>query len=308
MGTLGASKSKQKQKRLDIVMKYAWAGFAVLLVAGLGSILTFGQTSTHGTPARPTYYGFDLNSYPGDDSLSALRKSFAYVGYWLNVPPGAASNNWAGKRDMIEKAGFGFLVLFNGPLDAALKNGDASKLGEQDASTAAHAAEREGFPSKTVIFLDVEEGGRMLPEQKAYVYAWVDGVKAAGFQAGVYCSGIPAPEGHGITVVTAKDLREHAQGRSIVYWVANDACPPSPGCVIERKTLPPEESGVGFAEVWQFAQSPRRPEMTRRCRATYGADQNCYVQSEGQTGRVAVDMNTANEEDPSHGRTRARAR
>ena len=35
----------------------------------------------------------------------------------------------------------------------------------------------------------------MLPEQKAYIYAWVDGVAAAGFRAGVYCSGIAAKEG-----------------------------------------------------------------------------------------------------------------
>ena len=30
----------------------------------------------------------------------------------------------------------------------------------------------------------------MLPEQKAYLYAWVDAVIAAGFRAGMYCSGI----------------------------------------------------------------------------------------------------------------------
>ncbi len=34
----------------------------------------------------------------------------------------------------------------------------------------------------------------MLPEQKAYIYAWVDGVTAAGFRAGIYCSGIAAAD------------------------------------------------------------------------------------------------------------------
>ena len=33
----------------------------------------------------------------------------------------------------------------------------------------------------------------MLPEQKAYIFAWVDAVIAAGFRAGIYCSGIAAP-------------------------------------------------------------------------------------------------------------------
>ena len=46
----------------------------------------------------------------------------------------------------------------------------------------------------------------MLPEQKAYIYAWVDGVIAAGFRAGMYCSGIPAADDG--NVVTAKDIRD----------------------------------------------------------------------------------------------------
>jgi hypothetical protein len=31
-----------------------------------------------------------------------------------------------------------------------------------------------------VIFLDQEEGGRMLPELRAFVYAWIDAVNASG--------------------------------------------------------------------------------------------------------------------------------
>ena len=100
-------------------------------------------------------------------------------------------------------AGFGFLVLYNGRLDKELKR-NASALGQSDAQAAIASARREGFPTATIIFLDIEEGGRMLPEQKTYIYAWVDTVRAAGFRAGVYCSGIPAKEGKA-TVVTADD-------------------------------------------------------------------------------------------------------
>lgn len=252
---------------------------------------------------QATYYGFDANNYPGDEALPNLHESFAYTGFWLNTPPGASTNQWTGKRSAVEKAGFGFLVLFNGKLEAELqKTADPIKMGESDAKLALEAAEREGFPGGTVIFLDIEEGGRMLPEQKAYIYAWVDAVTAGGFRAGVYCSGIPASEGHGITVVTANDLRENARGRSIVYWVANDRCPPSPGCRFKR-ALAPAESGVEFAAVWQFAQSPRRPEMTRQCKVTYAADENCYGPGAGLDRGFAIDLNTAREEDPSHGRT-----
>lgn len=262
-----------------------------------------GADSQKVSQAPKTFYGFDANEYPGDEKLASLRKDFAYAGYWLNTPPGARTNPWIGKRGAVEKAGFGFLVLFNGRLDAELRKApDAGKLGQSDAVLAIEAARREGFPSATVIFLDIEEGGRMLPEQKAYIYAWVDGVASAGFRAGVYCSGIAASEGHGVTIVTANDLRDNAQGREMVYWVANDGCPPSPGCELPTRNMRPEESGVTFADIWQFAQSPQRAEMTRQCKATYAADRNCYGKGGSAAEKVALDMNTAMEPDPSHGR------
>src|SRR5208337_542454 len=188
-----------------------------------------------------TYLGFDRNEYPGDANLAALRQTFAYTGYWLNNPPGEKTNSWAGHRAAVESAGFGFLVLFNGRLYAELKSvARATQLGQSDAQAAVAAARHEGFPRATVIFLDQEQGGRMLPEQKAYIYAWVDGVIAAGFRAGIYCSGIPATEDG--DVVTAEDIRAHAAGRQIVYWAINDACPPAPGCAFPQRPPSPADS------------------------------------------------------------------
>src|SRR6202051_1726766 len=181
------------------------------------------------SPAEPAYLGFDRNTYPGDANLQALHKTFSYTGYWLNNPPGERTNTWAGHRAAVESAGIGFLVLFNGRLDAELKSvANAKRLGSSDARNAVASARREGFPAHTVIFLDQEQGGRMLPEQKAYIYAWVDAVTAAGFRAGIYCSGMPAPDDG--NVITAEDVRQNSAGRSIAYWVTNDACPPAPGC------------------------------------------------------------------------------
>src|SRR5271165_882573 len=101
--------------------------------------------------------GFDRNLYPGDQNLKSLRATFSYAGYWLNNPPGANSNTWTGKRVKLEAAGFGFAVLFNGRLYRELGNGErASDLGKADAHAAVQAARREGFPSRTVIFLDQE--------------------------------------------------------------------------------------------------------------------------------------------------------
>jgi len=252
----------------------------------------------------PSYLGFDRNNYPGDQNLKVLRETFSYTGFWLNHPPSARTNTWSGKRKMLQSAGFGFLVLFNGRLFNELKSVSyASKLGESDAQAAVVAARREGFPARTVIFLDQEQGGRMLPEQKAYIYAWVDGVTGAGFRAGIYCSGISAAKEGGEDIVTTDDVRQNAGARKIVYWVTNDACPPSPGCAFPKRPPSAADSGIRFADVWQYAQSPKRPEVTASCPANYNPDGNCYPPNIDVGQHLHIDVNTATTADPSQGRT-----
>jgi hypothetical protein len=260
---------------------------------------------------RTAYLGFDRNTYPGDANLKALHETFSYTGYWLNHPPGERTNTWTGHRAAVESAGFGFLVLFNGRLYSEFKPAElksvarATKLGTSDAQAAAAAARREGFPAHTIIFLDQEQGGRMLPEQKAYIYAWVDTVNGAGFRAGIYCSGIAAKDNG--NVVTAEDIRANAAGRDITYWVTNDACPPAPGCAFPvnppASAASPAQSGVSFAEVWQYAQSPQRKEVAGRC-TNYARDGSCYPPGISPAQQLHVDVNTAVSPDPSNGRSR----
>ena len=260
-------------------------------------------------PAPPAgYIGFDRNDYPGDSNLKTFRQTFSYSGYWLNNPPGAKTNSWTGKRKTLQAAGFGFLVLFNGRTYKEIKTArNASNLGSSDAATATRAARAEGFPLHTIIFLDQEQGGRLLPEQRAYLHAWVDSVNSANFLAGIYCSGLAAQEGSGVSVVTAEDIRENAAGRKIKYWVVNDSCPPSPGCTVSRKGLSPESSGISFADVWQFAQSPKRAGFASGCSTNYNKDGNCYspriVPQKDPVERLHLDLDVATSGDPSHGRT-----
>ena len=205
---------------------------AVLLGIFLCNEATLGESPN-------VYLGFDRNNYPGDSSLPALRKTFRYTSYWLNNPPGEKQNSWLGKRSLLKRQGFGFLVLFNGRLDAELKAKDAAELGAMDGKSAVTEATKEGFQSNIVIFLDQEEGGRLLPEQLAYILAWVDAVRAGGDRAGIYCSAIKVPDG-GSTISTAQDMvaqekarmriAGHAAGASaslpkLYLWVANDQCP-----------------------------------------------------------------------------------
>jgi hypothetical protein len=277
----------------------AICGPTVLFLAAAESSL-LAQT-TH-ADSQKAYLGFDRNDYPGDGNLAALRRAFSFAGYWLNLPPGTKRNTWTGKRSAVQQAGLGFLVLFNGRLDADLKKArDPAELGRSDAAAAIASARREQFPEATIIFLDQEEGGRMLPEQKAYLYAWVDAVNAGGFRAGIYCSGIPAPEANGVAVITAEDIRQNAGGRRIAYWVTNDACPPSPGCRFPRNAPLPSESGVAFAEVWQLAQSPKRRDVVRGCQGGYAPDGNCYPPLLAKE-KLFVDIDSAGSEDPSAGR------
>jgi hypothetical protein len=267
------------------------------------SILLF-TSDNSGLVADVRYLGFDRNDYPGDSSLKILRSRFSFVGFWLNNPPGTTSNSWAGKRGTVQGLGFGFLVVFNGRIVAQIRAAaDATKLGASDGVTAVSSARREGFPGRTIIFLDQEEGGRLLPEQRAYLHGWADAVQSGGFRPGVYCSGIAFKEGSGATVITAEDIRQNAAGRQLAYWVTNDLCPPSPGCVLTGKPPNPAASGVPFADVWQFAQSPRRVEFTSGCPANYSNDGNCYPPG-GEAEQLHVDLDVALSTDPSHGRTR----
>ena len=270
------------------------------LMGTLGCLLLAAAVSARAQ--NSTYLGFDRNDYPGDANLKILRQTFAYTGYWLNNPPGERANSWAGHRAAVESSGFGFLVLFNGRLYAELKSVSNAKLvGRSDARVAAAAARHEGFPRRTIIFLDQEQGGRMLPEQKAYIYAWVDEIVASGFRAGVYCSGIPAQDDG--NVVTAEDIRHSAGARKITYWAINDACPPAPGCSFPQHPASPAQSGVSFAEVWQFAQTPQRTDVAGRC-TNYTRDGNCYAPGTTAGQGLHLDLNTATSPDPSHGRTR----
>lgn len=274
-------------------------GLSVVILAGLAQ----SRGAAQAAPSQSAHLGFDRNDYPGDAALKTLRKTFSYAGYWLNNPPGARANTWKGKRKTVEAAGFGFLVLFNGRLYADLKKvRNAGILGKSDAAAAVAAARQEGFPARTILFLDQEQGGRMLPEQRAYILAWVDGVNRGGFRAGVYCSGIAAREDSGGMITTADDIRSFTGNREVAFWVTNDACPPSPGCAIGKPPLP-AESGISFAEVWQFAQSPKRRDVAAGCPANYHHDGSCYAPGFPETQHLYIDVNTAISPDPSQGRT-----
>ena len=270
-------------------------GTAILLCS---LVLLVGGTKPQ-PPSRTTYLGFDANDYPGDEALPLLRKTFAFTGYWLGPPPGAKTTSWLGKRSALQKQGFGFVVLWSGKLQRNLKAApDAQQKGKRDAGDASKIARQEGFPPGTLIFLDIEEGGRLSPSYHAYVTEWIDELARERFRAGVYCSAMPVNEGGGVTITTTQDLEDQLAGRKLVFWIFNDACPPSPGCTFAETPGAPADGGYVGASVWQYAQSPRRKEFTSRCAATYASDGNCYAPGD-MAHKWFIDANVADSPDPS---------
>jgi hypothetical protein len=249
--------------------------------------------------AGVTYLGFDRNIYPGDDALPVLRKTFSFASYWLSPPPGEKVNTWRGKRELLRSQGFGFVVLYLGRRGSELKaEAQAKQEGSLDARSAAAAAKAEGFARQTIIFLDIEEGGRLSAVYHAYLRAWAKELASRGYRAGVYCSAVPVNETGGVTILTADDIRNHIGAHEVAYWVFNDVCPPSPGCGSSQNPPPVSVSGVPYAVVWQFAQSPRRKERTAQCAAAYHSDGNCYAP--GDTAHAwFLDVNSATSPDPS---------
>lgn len=275
-------------------------GIAVFAVAAiLAGIWIFSVAAKPAADGAETYLGFDRNEYPGDGALAILRKAFSFSSYWLGAPPGEKKSSWQGKRELLEKNGFGFAVLFNARETRSVKSeAGGAAMGLEDGKSAAALAVQEGFGKGTVIYLDIEEGGRLPASYHAYLGAWFEEIIRAGFRAGVYCSGMPVSEGQGVSITAARDIQAHIGQKSISYWIYNDACPPSPGCSFPTTPLSPAQSGFSAATIWQYGQSPRRAEFTAKCPAHYGADGNCYAPND--TGRKwFLDLNTSSSPNPS---------
>jgi hypothetical protein len=292
-----------KKSAIERAPKQAAAALSALALAVLATLIASGAQVHHPATDHSArfYLGFDRNIYPGDAAMKIMRKDFAFTSYWLSAPPGEKTNTWSGKRELLRAQGFGFLVLYRGRDSRELKKEvDAKSKGARDAEETIAAAKAEHFSPGTVIFLDIEEGGRLPETYHLYLTTWSEALTHAGYRAGVYCSGISVKEEPGVSITAADDIRGHTASRELAIWAFNDICPPSPGCTFPQDPPAPARSGISYAAVWQFAQSPRRKERTARCAATYHRDGNCYAP--GDTAHAwFLDVNTATSTDPSGG-------
>jgi hypothetical protein len=90
----------------------------------------------------------------------------------------------------------------------------------------------------------------------------------------------------------------------VALWIANDQCPPAPGCTLANPPLSAVSSAApgGFTVVWQYAQSPWRKQFSAACPAKAAPDGNCYAAGTAQSSGIFLDLNTADSADPSEAR------
>ena len=192
------------------------------------------------------YAGMDLLSYPGRDTMKWLAENtnLYWTGFYLAPAPNQGYTGWMNEREYLKSINWGFAPVFLGQ-QIANKNGTnqhnlTQPQGITDAQRAVRLARQAGFPEKTVIYLDIENGGSLPQNQLDYCLSWFDEVTNNNYTPGVYCSYLQ----------TADQIRAHRGG--VVFWVFNIKTTTYP-LANPFPTPHPSESGVPYALAFQMA-------------------------------------------------------
>jgi len=155
--------------------------------------------------------GFDTHTYPGDETMKAWKAApgapYRWVGYYLPAPC-HKDKSWSGKRETLVAMGWGLAVVYVGqqtwgrnprPLSAKrmaalLKSGKScnadlisAERGRIEGDDAIAATEREGFPTRSIVFLDIERMEKMPAVMREYYRAWARRLLEDGrYRPGVY--------------------------------------------------------------------------------------------------------------------------
>jgi hypothetical protein len=155
--------------------------------------------------------GFDTHTYPGDKTMAAWKAApgapYRWVGFYLPAPC-HTDRSWSGKRQTLVDMGWGLAVVYVGQqtwgrsprkISAArtaklLKqkrpcNADlvTAERGRVDGDDAIAATEREGFPPRSIVFLDIERMEKMPQTMRDYYRAWTKRLLEDGrYRPGVY--------------------------------------------------------------------------------------------------------------------------
>jgi hypothetical protein len=209
--------------------------------------------------------GFDTHTYPGDKTMQAWKAApgapYRWVGYYLPAPC-HKDKSWSGNRQKLVDMGWGLAVVYVGQqmwgrkprklsaqklaqMQKSGKNCNADLLsadqGRVEADDAIAATEKEGFPERSIVFLDIERMEKMPQEMRDYYRAWSKRLLEHGrYRPGVYV------HAHNAETVY-NDIKAEFAAAGIDeeprIWVAS-------GRGWEEGKAP-QDVGFAFAGVWQ---------------------------------------------------------
>ncbi len=213
-----------------------------------------------------SFAGIDRLQYPGNDFMNGLMQNtnLLWTGFYLAPAPSQGNRSWmthlADLRAMAP--GWGIAPIFVGQQHPSITTAGVSHVrtaeqGRRDALLAAQLADQAGFTSGAEadlsgaprIYLDIEIGGTLPPEDLAYVNAWCATIRSdqTSYLPGVYCS--------------FKDTAAQLQrdNPDLVCWVFNinqflhhhDQALTDPG-VFRKPDI--GQSGFPAATAWQWIQ------------------------------------------------------
>ena len=211
------------------------------------------------------HLGFDTHTYPGDKTMRAWKSAknapYSWVGYYL-VAPCHKDASWSGKRSTLTDMGWGLAAVYVGqqtwgrnprPLTArraaqlakqkSTCNADflTAERGAADGRDAIVKTTAEGFPPRSVVFLDIERMEKMPQGMRDYHRAWARTLLKDGrYLPGVYVHAHNAQAVH-------DDLKAEFVAAGVTeeprIWVAT-------GRGFDEAKAP-QDVGFHFAGVWQ---------------------------------------------------------
>ena len=249
---------------------------AVAIAVAMGACSQGSRSATDPVVTPPVdvvvFPGFDTSIYPGDGAMSAWRhpsSPYYWSGYYLPAPC-HRDTTWSGKYATLNAMGWGLAAIYVGQQDwtQILQAGDprgdnetsraaqsvaseqvvtcsasllTAEQGRLEAADAIARLRADGFPDRTIVFLDVEFVRSVTTALLDYYRAWITAVIRDGrYRPGVYAAKSNATT---LYVAAVEAFRAAGSSETPTFWIASSA-----GFSLGQA---PTAVGLDFAKIWQ---------------------------------------------------------